>query len=172
MVRRKVGQIHGLSEGGKIFIEQTDGFIDVYVLRDPFDNQDRRVSRELSKLFIDQYQITKPEHVTQVRDILGAKLSEMGDLLEEVGIRCPWSEETFEETTTKSRTVNVATISPATSTTTKKFLQPVNMMSQTTTAFSSRPNGYITIDRDRFKEVGVLGEAWVNQYSLTMRYNG
>ncbi|KAI8206278.1 hypothetical protein K4K52_003257 [Colletotrichum sp. SAR 10_76] len=127
VVRRKVGQIHGLSEDGKIFIEQTDGFIDVYVLRDPFDNQDRRVSRELSKLFIDQYQITKPEHVTQLRDILGAKLSEMGDLLEEVGIRCPWSEETPEETTTQSRTVNVATVSPATSTAAKKVLQSINM---------------------------------------------
>ncbi|KAJ0371881.1 hypothetical protein COL154_000567 [Colletotrichum chrysophilum] len=127
VVRRKVGQIHGLSEDGKILIEQTDGFIDVYVLRDPFDNQDRRVSRELSKLFIDQYQITKPEHVTQLRDILGAKLSEMGDLLEEVGIRCPWSEETPEETNTQSRTVNVATVSPATSTAAKKVLQSVKM---------------------------------------------
>ncbi|KAF5513004.1 hypothetical protein CGCA056_v012212 [Colletotrichum aenigma] len=167
VVRRKLGQIHGLSEDGKILIEHTDGFIDVYVLRDPFDNQDRRVSRELSKLFIDQYQITKPEHVTQLRDILGAKLSEMGDLLEEVGIRCPWSEETPGETTTESRTVNVTTISPATSTTAKKALQPVNLMSQTTSACSSRPNGHTTIDRDRFKKVGVLGEAWMNEYFKT-----
>ncbi|KAI8273021.1 hypothetical protein K4K59_010968 [Colletotrichum sp. SAR11_240] len=160
----KVGQIHGLSEDGKILIVQKDGFIDVYVLRDPFDNQDRRVSRELSKLFIDQYQITKPEHVTQLRDILGAKLSEMEDLLEEVGIRCPWSEETPEETTTKSRTVNVATVSPATSTAAKKVLQPVNVMGRTPSAFSSRPNGHNSTDRDRFKEIGVLGEAWMNEY--------
>ncbi|KAF4412647.1 hypothetical protein CFRS1_v002706 [Colletotrichum fructicola] len=164
VVRRKVGQIHGLSEDGKILIEQTDGFIDVYVLRDPFDNQDRRVSRELSKLFIDQYQITKPEHVTQLRDILGAKLSEMGDLLEEVGIRCPWSEETPEETTTQSRTVNVATVSPVTSTAAKKVLQSVNVIGRTPSAFSSRPNGHNSTDRDRFKEVGVLGEAWMNEY--------
>ncbi|KAJ0356387.1 hypothetical protein COL26b_004133 [Colletotrichum chrysophilum] len=153
VVRRKVGQIHGLSEDGKILIEQTDGFIDVYVLRDPFDNQDRRVSRELSKLFIDQYQITKPEHVTQLRDILGAKLSEMGDLLEEVGIRCPWSEETPEETNTQSRTVNVATVSPATSTAAKKVLQSVKVIGRTPSAFSSRPNGHNSTDRDRFKEM-------------------
>ncbi|KAH0427347.1 heterokaryon incompatibility [Colletotrichum camelliae] len=167
VVHRTVGQIHGLSEDGKIFIEQTDGFTDVYVLRDPFDNQDRRVSRELSKLFIDQYQITKPEHVTQLRDILGAKLSEMRDLLEEVGIRCPWSEETYEESSTESRTVNVPTISPATSTTAKKVLQSVNVIGQTTPACLSRPNGHTTVDRDRFKEVGVLGEAWMNDYFKT-----
>ncbi|KAJ0291982.1 hypothetical protein COL940_000280 [Colletotrichum noveboracense] len=170
-VVRTIGQVVGEAKCGKIYIEEGVISVDIFVLRNPFDNPEWQVSRELLSFFLKRYSITDATHISLVPSILQQDLSELTDLLEQNNIGCPWTveeERKEEEGQYKNDSASLA-----------RSLMGGNNASTTTRGDESVDSAAALLPHrhdapslkgdarpalSRFKQVGLLGEAWINEY--------
>ncbi|KAF3797306.1 hypothetical protein GCG54_00009277 [Colletotrichum gloeosporioides] len=170
-VVRTIGQAVGEAKCAKVFIKERSGSVDIFVLRNPFDKPEEQVSRELLCFFLKRYSITDATHTSLVPSILQQDLSELPELLEQNKIRCPWTvdeepKETDGQCKDDSACLARSPIGGHNASTTTRGDDFVDL---TAALLPHRhdtpsPKGDARPALSRFKQVGLLGEAWMNEY--------